>query len=306
MTTVAYLVASHALPGQVLRLVRTIRTLSPAAPVLVHHDPRGAPLDAAALRALGRVWLVPAAPVEWGRGSQLDMLLRCLAFALREAEFDWLTTLSGQDYPARPLEAAERDLAATEYDGFVEGHEVPPPPWRRDGGDEFARRYHYAWRRVPEPGRRARRAVAAARPLLALREYPSGAVLLGRRARTPFTPARPCRRGSDWLTLSRRCVELVDRAAREEPRLLAHFRRTLMPTEAFPHTVLHGHGGLRLSGDGRRHMAWPAGDPHPRLLRTADLDAVLASGTDFARKFDATADPAVLDELDRALGVAQA
>ncbi|MDP9385435.1 MAG: hypothetical protein M3P50_09415 [Actinomycetota bacterium] len=145
MTTVAHLVASHALPGQVLRLVRTIRTLSPAAPVLDHHDPRGAPLDAAALGGLGEVRLVPAAPVGWGRGSQLELLLRCLRFALRETELDWLTTLS----PARPLEAAERDLAATAFDGFVESHEVPPPPWRRDGGDaavlasgtDFARKF---------------------------------------------------------------------------------------------------------------------------------------------------------------------
>ncbi|MEA2294738.1 MAG: hypothetical protein QOE86_2377 [Solirubrobacteraceae bacterium] len=297
MTTVAYLVTSHTLPEQVLRLVRTIRELSPASPVLVHHDPRRTRVDAS---PLGATMVEPLPAVDWGRASQLDMLLRGLATALRSARFDWLTVLSGQDYPVRPLEAIERDLATTSYDGFVEGQLVEPPSWRRDGRDEFARRYFYAWTGVPEPGPLPRRAIAAARPLVALRDLPSGPVL-GRRARTPFGPALPCRRGADWLTLSRRCVEIVDAAARERPGLHAYFRRTLIATEAYPHTVLHAHGGLRLSGDVRRFTAWEPGSAHPRVLRRSDLDAMLGSGADIARKFDATVDAGVLDELDRAL-----
>src|SRR4051794_13134119 len=233
--TVAYLVTSHTGPDQVLRLVRTIRALSPSAPVLVHHDGRCEPLDARAVVAVGGVELVPPVPVvEWGRASQLAMLLRGVRAALERADFDWVTVISGQDYPARPLEAVERELAASPYDGFVEGHRVAAPPWRRHGADEFSRRYFYAWRRVPDPGRLGRRAVAAARPLLTLRDIPAG-VLLGHRTRTPFTAALPCRRGSDWLTLNRRAAEVLDGAARDRARLLRHFERTVLPTEAFPH-----------------------------------------------------------------------
>jgi hypothetical protein len=304
VTIVAYLVTSHTGPEQVLRLVRTLRALSPAAPVLVHHDGRREPVDAAALDRIGGVHRIPPEPVvEWGRGSQLAMQLRCLAHAVERVEFDWLTTISGQDYPARPLEAVERDLATTTFDGFVEGHEVRPPPWTRGPVDEFARRYFLHWRRIPEPGRLGRRAIAAARPLLGLRDVPAG-VLLGHRApRTPFTAAMPCRRGSDWLTLRRGAAEAVVRAVRERPCLVAHFRRTVLPTEALPHTVLHAEPGLRLSGDVRRHTRWAPGTAHPAVLGLADLDAVLTSGTDFARKFDQRADGAVLDALDRALGV---
>jgi hypothetical protein len=35
------------------------------------------------------------------------------------------------------------------------------------------------------------------------------------------------------------------------------------------------------------------------VLREADLERILASGLDFARKFDASVDARVLDELDR-------
>jgi hypothetical protein len=296
--TVAYLVLSHTLPEQVLRLVRTLRELSPASPVLVHHNPRFTQLDAT---PLGARMVDPLPVVEWGRRSQLEMLLRGLATALRTADWDWLTVVSGQDYPVRPPAAVADELAATPYDGFVEGHLVAPPPWRRDGGDDWARRYFYAWREVPEPGPLLRRAVTAARPLLALRDLPSG-TMVGRRTRTPFGPAVPCRRGADWLTLSRRCVGIVVDAARSQPRLHEHFvRRGLISTEAYAHTVLHAHGGLRLSGDVRRFTAWEPGSAHPRLLRVDDLDAMTGSGADFARKFDESIDSEVLLMLDRRL-----
>ena len=54
---------------------------------------------------------------------------------------------------------------------------------------------------------------------------------------------------------------------------------------------------------GRRHTAWDPGSPHPRLLRESDVETVLASGTDFARKFDARVDSTALDALDRGLGL---
>ena len=299
---VAYLVMSHALPDQVLRLVRTLRGGSPAAPVLIHHDDRRSALDQGALGRLGGVELVaPPTAVVWGWTSQLDMVLRCFAWLLERIEFDWVTTISGQDYPIRPLAQIEHDLIAGPYDGYVQGVEVPRPPWTRRPADEFSRRYHYRYRRIRPPGSRLRRAIHAARPVLELRDMPWG-TLLGRRCATPFSPALPCRAGSDWLTLSRPCVEAVAAAARLHPELLRHYRRVLLPTESFAHTVLHATPGLRLSGDARRFTSWTPGALHPDVLGLADLERMLGSGADFARKFDMRIDAAVLDELDRVIG----
>jgi hypothetical protein len=122
--------------------------------------------------------------------------------------------------------------------------------------------------------------------------------MLGRRCATPFSPAAPCRRGSDWVTLSRRAVEVVAGAG---PEWVRHYRRTLVPTESFPHTLLHAAPGLRLSGDTRRFSAWEPHAHRPATLGLADLDRIRASGADFARKFDVTADAAVLDALDASL-----
>ncbi len=51
--------------------------------------------------------------------------------------------------------------------------------------------------------------------------------------------------------------------------------------------------------DGHLHyISWDA-VPGPKILGMEDLDAMLASGKAFARKFDVDVDAAVLDRLDR-------
>ncbi|MDA0182855.1 beta-1,6-N-acetylglucosaminyltransferase [Solirubrobacter phytolaccae] len=280
----AYVVLSHRDPEQVLRLVRLLRT---AGSVVLHHDDRQGALDDRALAGVERV--LPPTPVAWGWASQLDALLRCLRHALDRVDFDWLVVLSGQDYPIRPLADIDAALRDGGFDGYVEGVPVAPPGWSRDAGDEFARRYFYRYRAVRPPGPALRRAVSAARPLVTLRDMPWGAVLGVRSG----GPGLPVRRGSDWLTLSRRAVEVVAGAA---PEVIRHYRRTVSPTESLPHTVLYADPSLRLSGDTRRFSKWVPGSLHPAVLGMDDLDAVLASGADFARKFE---DPRVLDALDR-------
>lgn len=302
--TVTYLILSHQLPDQVVRLAGALRSGSPHAPILIHHDPRSAPPGPRRLQRLGGVELVaPARAVQWGWTSQLDALLACLRHALERVEFDWLAILSGQDYPARPLEAVERELAGSAYDGYVQGDTVSPPALASRTLDEFTARYFYAHRPVRRLGRRLRRILEASRPLVTVRDMPWGTVV-GRRVRAPYGPSRPCRRGQDWLTLSRRCVELLDASARTDGALREHYRRVLHPTESFAHTVLHAEQGLRLSPASRRYSAWQPGSPHPAVLGMQDLPAILASGADFARKLDARVDAAVFDALDRAAGVA--
>jgi hypothetical protein len=271
---VAYVVFSHQYPEQVLRLFRVLRAGSPGARLISHHD---GSLD---LAGLGVERILPPTRVSWGGSSQLAMMLRGLRFAL-DGEFDWLVLLSGQDYPLRPLAAIERDFVASGVDGFVEGVVVAS-----EGDDEFTRRYFYRYRRVrPLVGR-------ALRPLLPTRVLPGG-VLVGHRVTPPLLPVR---RGSDWLSLSRRAVQAVVDA---RPEVLEHFRRTVAPTEGFPQTVLYADPGLRLSGDTRRFTRWVDGASHPEVLGVGDLSSMLASGLDFARKFDPTVDSRVLDELDR-------
>jgi hypothetical protein len=124
-------------------------------------------------------------------------------------------------------------------------------------------------------------------------------IWLGYRAlRVPFDQ-RPCWVGSEWSALSRKAVQSIVRVVRDEPALVGHYRRTLLPDESFFQTILLNEPGLRLCRDSLHYIRWSGPDsPHPDVLGFGDLAAARASGKYLARKFDETANPGVLDALD--------
>ena len=89
-------------------------------------------------------------------------------------------------------------------------------------------------------------------------------------------------------------------AARADRELTEYFEHTLCPDEAFAQTVLVNDGRFRLRNDHLRFVDLAGScDGRPRLLGRADAASFVGGGFHFARKFDAEADPGVLDWLDR-------
>jgi hypothetical protein len=288
-----YLVVSHRDPEQVLRLVRTLRE-GPPAEVVVRHDQRHSRLESAAVEEAGGRLLCDGLSVEWGGWSLLRMLLAALEHVATEADPDWVIVLSGQDYPLRPLAQVAERLASAEHDAFLgslwelETGKLPPPP-----AEEFFLRYAYLHLRSPRglpylPGR--------VKPVAYVREQPPR--LAVRRIRLPFGDARRCWVSTAWPTLNRRALSAVLRTAREERRLMRHYRRTVLPCESFFATTLMNDPVLSVSRDDRRFTRFAPGAPNPDVLTSDDLEQLEASGADFARKFDAGVDARILDLLD--------
>jgi Core-2/I-Branching enzyme len=287
--TVAYIVISHRNPKQVLRLVRALRE-GPAARVLVRHDPRGERLPAEDLEAAGGEPVEDRFKSQWGGWSQLQLMLGCLREAMARHNPEWTLILSGQDYPLRPLAEIEADLEASAADarlGAVRAVEERRPT---AGEDEFflrCRYRHYTRPRVI-PGALP----GALRPLAYARELPP---LIGVRRMDP--PPLQLYASADWLTLARPAIKAVLDAS-ENRRLMRHFRRVAVPSESFFASVLLGNLSLIVERDNRRFSAFVHGAPHPETFTTSDFDRLMASGADFARKFDTALDSHVLDLLD--------
>lgn len=294
---IAYVVLSHRNPAQVLRLVEALLD-GPGAEVLVRHDARHSILDEADLRRLGARSLKDDVEFEWGGWSQLQLLLACLEGTANEVDPDWLLILSGQDYPLRSLAAIEEDLARSDHDAMLgdawelDTERPPAPP-----EDDFFLRYAYRHYRVPKFMPHLPKAV---RPAAYLREFPPPQKpQLGlRRTRLPFGDGFGCFVSADWLTLNRRAIHTILEAAGDR-RLMRFYRRVSIPSESFFATVLLNDGDLRVARSNRRFISFESPlAPHPTTLTSADLDRMLASGCDFARKFDADTDAEVLDALD--------
>jgi len=280
-----------------LRLVRTLRE-QPGAEVFVRHDQRRAPLARGEIGSAGGHAVEDGIDVEWGGWSYLQVLLRGLHTVANEADPEWTIVLSGQDYPLGHHSGLEDFLAREGHDAHL------ADAWRLDrlaltGGrrDEFVLRYAYRHFRLP-----ARAALPRLpRRLAYTRELPSPQLpMLGlRRFRTPFGPGLRCHVSADWPTLSRPALARVLDFPDRRPDLMRLLRRSFAASECFFATALMNDPELQVGTGAHRFTHFPPGAPNPRTMTSADLTAMRASGSHFARKFDPAVDAEVLDELDR-------
>jgi hypothetical protein len=125
-----------------------------------------------------------------------------------------------------------------------------------------------------------------------------------RRRTTLFNPDFICYGGSYFCTLSVDCVKYLREFARENPDVVAFFRTTLAPDEVFFHTVLVNSGKFQIIPDSKRYIDFSnSRNNHCKFLGVEDMDAMIASGAHWARKFDAAKDSEVLEILTRRVWV---
>jgi hypothetical protein len=237
----------------------------------------------------------------------VDALLAAFTYIERHIEYSWLSLISGQDYPLRPLRAIEDELRRSTYDAYVRAAPVAEGPYRM--------RYLMRYRRLPRfayyyrmPRRLKtwfswlRKELNSHQSLVRFEGAVRGTPLrLGlRTAQHPFVGGFVCYKGSDWFTLARLAVEHLIEFSRQRPDITDYYRETFMPSESYFQTVLWNSSELTVCDDNRRFIIWDAVKlAHPKTLTVADLGAIRIAGKDFGRKFDASVDSAVLDALDQ-------
>ena len=311
---VCYYLQTHTRPAQVTRLVELIKAGSPDSVVLISHDASRPPLDVPRLEAMPGVYVFTEQG-GYGDFSHLDRYFAAVDWLeANEVEYDWLENISGQDYPLRPIAEIEQTLATTSVDGYLMYAQVFPeqaPPGADTGTGrqlcapfDAAMRYEYRhwWLGKPTPAKqrwlRPLMALDFVQPWLRLSLAYSTAGL--RRRGTVFTDEFICYGGWFFCTLSAACVRYARDFARDNPDVVAYLRTVLAPEEVFLQTVLVNSGKFCFEPDSKRYIDMTGSrNSHSRTLGTADLDAMLASGAHWARKFDPDHDETVLGLLDQ-------
>ena len=307
MTAVVYHVETHRDPRQVERLVATINRWAPESLIVINHDERAEPLNEAALRKLGAV-------VQYGLGGYSDFShprrwLQTVDWLTRNrVEYDWLSNLSGQDYPIRPLSRVHDELAASGADAFLETFDVFDPeqtPWGMARGTT---RYRFRHRRL---GGLSHGQKVMLRPVQVVnrvqpwyRLTSATGLTLGRRVPAPWGDGMRLLGGSFFTTLRRPAVEHVRAFVDEQPEVMAFLAGALAPAEVFFQTALGQQDGadLTIVNDCRRYFDFSRTRFNsPKTLGLADLPSMMASGKDFARKFDLASEPDALDAVDQHL-----
>ncbi|CAN5222833.1 N/A [soil metagenome] len=269
-------ILSHRDPAQVRRLVdRVLEGDNTVA--LVHHDPRGEPLD---LEAGERTILLDnAEPADWGRMGLALAMLRCLQEArTRIPDMSWFLLVSGQDYPARPMRDIEAELAQTDTNAFLRHFWVTPSAV--PGEDHWVTRCRSRYlRRIRLPG--SHRSIPWPR-------------------RAPFDRGFGLVIGDMWVNLDACAVDHVLAQARRRPEVIRYLARCSIPDEALiPTLVLNDSDHLLIENDRRRHIAWTQGARSPQVLTGEAFDDIEASNAFFVRKVEPNQSESLMDELDR-------
>ena len=287
-----------------LRLVRALREGESTA-VVVRHDQRASPLSAGAVERAGGGLLADRHDADWGTAGFTDMVLDALEHVRGLHDPDWIVTLSGQDYPLRPIIDLERLLAESPHQALL--HASWPLDLTTDPGpprDEFYRRYRYRHYTAPLPVAQAISRALGSRAYV--RVMPPGQpVLVGLRARrTPFGPGLGCRVSSDWLMLHRTAIESLLGFVGSNPGVMRYYRRAVIPSESLFATALGNDPAIAV-GPAPRSLRFQPGAANPDVLGARDVGELLRGGGYLARKFDAEADPRALDLLDEARACAR-
>lgn len=302
---VCYHVQSHTLPGQLVRLIRTIRTSSPTSLVVVSHSEVGPVIELGDL-ACDESVIVRRVPNGYADFSHVDRWLEAVDLLTERGEdYDWLCNISGQDYPLIPLPEAERELAEGDADAYLQyfpvftaGHKWPLRKART--------RYCFAYARVPlaPTAQRLLRPLAAVNRLQPLVRFSPSHRAVGVRRRVAI-PLEDIYGGSFFCSLSRDCTLYVREWARTHPAEVRYLRQVLTSAEIFFQTVLVGAGRFTLANDSKRYFDFrDSKGNHPKVLGVADLPRMQSRGAHFARKIDERVDARLLDVLDeRVLGV---
>ncbi|HEX4015980.1 MAG TPA: beta-1,6-N-acetylglucosaminyltransferase [Frankiaceae bacterium] len=249
--------------------------------MVIHHDPTGPALD---LPRSDAVLQMPSPQhAQWGRMTLALTVVNGLRFAVTHVpDLSWVLVISGQDYPTRPMQSIEEDLAQSTKDAYLRyfrvdahpGHDVHP--WQ-----QLTRRRYLRKLRLPGTHRSV--------------PFPR---------RHPFDGKKlSLYVGDQWLNLGAAAVHHVLEQQERLPQVARYFNRCSIPDEGFlPTLLLNNAQHLQVQDDRRRYIPWTKGQRHPAFLELSDVEKAAASTDLFARKVDTERTPEVLDEFDRRAG----
>ena len=266
---------THKYERQIKRLISRLRTGSDNF-ILIHHDySKGTSLNvktASDLHILDNY-----IPVKLGDLSVARAKLEGMLWLIREKiNFDWLIHISGQDYPIKPLRQIEKSLMGAVCDAFIHFERIHENPQYHRRPFQTLCLHRYFYRRVK---------------LFGLKIFQF-------KRRHPYKKGFHCYAGSDWFNLSRTAVEYFWLKKNLTNRLLHYLRRTSTPAETLFQTILLNAAHFKIHNTDKRFIIWRADASHPEILTSEYYDEIKMSDAWFARKFDTTLYPEILDKID--------
>ncbi len=199
------------------------------------------------------------------------------------SDFDYFVNLSGECYPIRSQDVIHKRLTGP-VRSFIEARKYPDEEIAKHKLERFSY-WHLTFY------------VGSVRHTYRLRRFrqsmPEGMQPYG---------------GSQWFCMHRKHVKYVLDYCDRHPDVQRYLRHVGVPDENFFQTIVMNSGfQSEVVKDNLRHIAWvpsnsmgatfPEGET--RYLTISDFHELMSSEALWARKFDISVDPVIMDEIDR-------
>jgi len=274
-------IAVHKNQDQVNRLIRSLA--HPDIAIYVHID-RKSIFRAGDLLPQARVISNPI-EVSWSGYSQVESTLKALREILeREGHFDYVTYISGQDYPIMTPDAILTSLKKFEGKELIGHVTLDSQGWEK-ARVRFERFYFHSYENPYF------RAVGR---LVTFFLDGSGVKRSFYRGMKPYG-------GSAWWTLSRACIVYILDYIERNRGFVSFMKKTIFPDEIFFQSVImNSRFRNDVVNNNFRFMEWERikENSHPKILTMGDFSTIVTSGMFFARKFDIDVDKGILDRID--------
>ena len=273
----AHLILAHARPEQLDRLIRALQ--HPDADFYIHIDHKIDIGPFLKLQQHKNVYLVrKRQKVCWGAYSMVQATLNGFEQIMAsDIPYSYVNLLSGQDYPLKSPDSIHHFLQKQAGTQFIEYLSVENE-WQE--AIPRIQKYHLTNYSIPGKYRLER----LLNTLLPDRKPPEKLTLVGR---------------SQWFTITQEAVKYILLYLRMHPNVRRFFEFTWGADELMFHTLLYNSPfQSRMQNNNLRYIDWSEGKVSPKILTVADEPALRTSGKLFARKFNVTTHPEIMDLLD--------
>ncbi|MBL1264885.1 beta-1,6-N-acetylglucosaminyltransferase [Methylomicrobium sp. RS1] len=277
---IAILILAHKNQSQLQRLINHLKS---DFDIYVHID-SNSHMDISPER---NVVLVERSPVYWGSYNHIIAIIRLLK-RTHEKCYDRYIFISGQDIPLKPNSSIVAFFMNNPDAQFIEAEKLPRRSWAsHDGGLDRISLYYpnkklhktiYTW--LIDNLFRVIRKLQRSFPILKRDLYYS---YWG---------------GGASFNLTGDCVEYILSYLNNNKQYLRSFRYTRCADEIFFQTIImNSPYASKVIQNGLRYVDFDTGPEYPRTLREDDYGKLIRSDALFARKFDATIDNIIIENI---------
>ncbi len=277
---IACIIMAHKGPQQIERFLKKFSGLP--FDFYIHVDKKTDKSTFEYLAGIPQVYfIIKRIRVRWASYSYIAAILSSLRqICNSEINYDFISIMSGQDYPIKPVKDFYQLLERNPGRNFISYDE--DEEWWSHAITRITK-YHFT-----NFGFRGRyRFQFLLNAVLPLRKFPLPYKLYG-------GPRSMC------MTLSYECARYVLAFIDSNKKLRRFVRFTWGPDEFIvPTLIMNSSFNHTVINNNFYYIDWSEGGVNPKTLQSEDYSLLLSSDKLFARKFDITKDSSILDMLDK-------